>query len=251
MRLRGIVNMRRQKGTRMSLVKAQYDHVLQMFSRVASDYNKVNRAMTLGRHAKWCAEIADLAAPHYNGRLLDIATGTGPIAFAVQKQYPNVNITACDFSESMISIASNRRGAENITWEIADANSLKFKDESFDAVTHGYLLRNVEDVRRVLREQYRVLKRGGRLVILETCPPKGILKFPVSLGIKIIVPMLGLVLARNRAAYRYLAQSTLDFMTPAAVVEVLMRIGFTGISCQRRFFSTHMLLVAEKPEKVT
>ena len=231
----------------MYSASSKHDQVLQTFTVVTPDYDKVNRAMTLGRHAKWCAEVARLAAVPPGGRLLDIATGTGPIAFAARKRYPTAEITACDFSESMIEEASSRPGAEGITWEIADANALPYEDDSFDAITHGYLLRNVDDVEGVLREQYRVLKPGGRIAILETCPPKGILKLPVSIGVKIIVPTLGQVLAKNRASYKYLAQSTLDFMTPDAVAQVMKHIGFVSVGWQRRFLTTHMLLHAAKP----
>lgn len=231
----------------MSNESSKHEQVLATFNKVTPDYDKLNRAMTLGQHAKWCEEVARLAEVPDGGRLLDIATGTGPIAFAARAQHPSAEITACDFSESMLEEASSRPGAGSITWGHADANELRFEDGSFDAVTHGYLLRNVDDVERVLREQYRVLKPGGRVVILETCPPRGLLKFPVSIGVRIVVPLLGQLLAGNRDSYEYLARSTLDFMAPDQVAEIMARIGFTGIRWRRRFLTTHMILRAEKP----
>ncbi|GAA0838409.1 hypothetical protein GCM10009525_48240 [Streptosporangium amethystogenes subsp. fukuiense] len=178
--------------------------------------------------------------------MLDIATGTGVIALAALERYPDSTVHAVDFSERMPAEAARKPGASAITWQYADANELPFGDDSFDAVTHGYLLRNVESVERVLEEQYRVLKPGGRVVILETCPPRGLLRYPVELGIRIVIPLLGRLVARDRQSYAYLQESTLGFMTPQEVSAILRRVGFSSIAWRKRFFGTHMIISAEK-----
>lgn len=216
------------------------------FDRITDYYDLMNRLMTLGRHAAWCREVAAEAKVPPGGSLLDIATGTGVIALAVREQYRHATIHAVDFSERMLAAASGNPGASGITWQYADANALPFPDDSLDAVTHGYLLRNVEDVERVLEEQYRVLKSGGRLVVLETCPPRGPLRHPVELGVRIVIPLLGQVVARDRRSYAYLKESTLGFVTPQAVCAILRRVGFVSIAWRKRFLGTHMIVTAEK-----
>ncbi len=220
--------------------------VRRTFDKVTDYYDRMNRLMTLGRHAAWCRDVAASAAVPPGGSLLDIATGTGVIALAAVERYPNSAVFAVDFSERMLAEAASKPGASAVTWQHADANGLPFADKSFDAVTHGYLLRNVDDVERVLEEQHRVLKPGGRVVMLETCPPRGLLRYPVSLGVRVAVPLLGQVVARDRESYAYLQRSTLGFMTPQEVVAILRRVGFVSIAWKKRFLGTHMIISARK-----
>ncbi|MGV9774665.1 ubiquinone/menaquinone biosynthesis methyltransferase [Streptosporangium sp. NPDC003464] len=220
--------------------------VQRTFNKITDYYDRMNRLMTLGRHAAWCRDVAASANVPSGGSMLDIATGTGVIALAALEKYPDSTIHAVDFSERMLTEAARKPGASAITWQYADANDLPFGDGSFDAVTHGYLLRNVDDVERVLEEQYRVLKPGGRVVILETCPPRGPLRHPVTLGVRVVIPLLGQLVARDRESYAYLQESTLGFMTPKEVVAILRRVGFTSVAWKKMFFGTHMIISARK-----
>ena len=225
----------------------QDSRVQSMFDRVTRSYDKINSLMTMGRHAQWCREVAQRAELTPNGRLLDIATGTGEIALAARRRYPNAEIHGVDFSENMLAEAREKPGAHSIEWEFADAHQLRFEDESFQAVTHGYLLRNVSDVERVLREQYRVLEAGGRVVVLETSPPRGVLKLVLSAGMSVVLPLLGQLLAKDREAYSYLKSSTLDFMSPGEVAEVMERVGFRGIEWSEKYFGTNVIMWGHKP----
>lgn len=224
-----------------------HDGVLETFDGLSRNYDVMNRLMTLDRHRHWCAEVARRAHVPSRGRLLDVATGTGEIARAARQQYPGAEIVATDFSPNMLREAQQLRGAETITWEQADANALPYDDESFDAVTHGYLLRNVDDPEQVLREQFRVLKPGGRVSILETCPPSGIWKFPVSLGMRVVIPTLGTVVAHDRPSYEYLVNSTLGFRSADEVAALMREIGFTSVGRHHAFLTTHMILWGTKP----
>lgn len=218
-----------------------------IFEKVAGYYDKMNTVMTLGRHTRWCREVAALAAPPPGGQLLDIATGTGAIALTAAQRYPTVTVTGVDFSAEMLAHARTKPGAEAVTWRQADAARLPFADETFDAITEGYLLRNVEDLKGVLREQYRVLKGCGRVVVLETCPPTGPLQPLLNWGVRTTIPLLGQVIARDRSSYSYLESSTLTFKSPQDVADVLRELGFQNIGWSTRFLGTNVILWASKP----
>lgn len=217
-----------------------------IFERVAEYYDRMNFILTLGRHERWCREVAARVAPPAGGRLLDIATGTGVIALAVAHRYPDVSVTGVDFSEAMLARAKAKPGADAVGWHHANAADLPFDDESFDGITEGYLLRNVDDLTGVLREQHRILKTGARLVILETCPPSGLFMPVVKWGMRIIVPLLGHAVARDRSSYTYLESSTLAFNSPQYIAEILGGQGFRDIGWRRKFFGTNVILWATK-----
>lgn len=230
-------------------LSARDSRVQAIFERITGHYDTINAAMTLGRHARWCREVARRAQLPPHGRLLDIATGTGEIALAARRRHPEAEITGVDFSENMLAEARRKPGAETITWEFADAHHLRFPDESFDGVTHGYLLRNVSDVERVLREQWRVLKPGGRVVVLETAPPRGALRFAVSAGMSVVLPLLGRLIAKDREAYSYLKTSTLGFMRPDEVAELMRRVGFEDVGYTLKYGGTNVITWARKPQE--
>lgn len=217
-----------------------------IFEKIAGYYDRMNFVMTLGRHERWCAELADRVAPPAGGQVVDIATGTGVIALATARKHPGVRVTGVDFSEEMLTRARTKSGADAIRWLRADAATLPFESESFDGITEGYLLRNVEDLPGVLREQHRILKPGGRVVILETCPPSGLLKPVVDWGVRVIVPLLGQLVARDRSSYTYLESSTLAFAAPERVAEILRGLGFQDIGWHKKFFGTNVILWATK-----
>ncbi|MBL1098449.1 ubiquinone/menaquinone biosynthesis methyltransferase [Streptomyces coffeae] len=218
-----------------------------IFEKIAGYYDRMNFVMTLGRHDAWCREVAARVAPPAGGQLVDLATGTGVIALAAARKYPAATVTGVDFSEEMLRRARTKSGADAVRWRQADAACLPFENESIDGITQGYLLRNVEDLDGVLREQYRVLKPGGRVVILETCPPSGLAKPVVKWGVRTVVPLLGQVVARDRSSYSYLESSTLAFESPRHIAEILSGLGFKGIGWRKKFFGTNVILWATKP----
>ncbi|MFF4778959.1 ubiquinone/menaquinone biosynthesis methyltransferase [Microtetraspora fusca] len=218
-----------------------------IFEKIAGYYDRMNFVMTLGRHGQWCREVAARVAPAAGGQLLDLATGTGVIALEAARRYPAATVTGVDFSEEMLSRAMAKPGADAVRWQHADAARLPFENESFDGITEGYLLRNVEDLDGVLREQYRVLKPGGRIVILETCPPSGLVKPVMEWGVRVLVPLLGQVVARDRSSYSYLESSTLAFKSPQHIAGILRGLGFQNIGWRKKFFGTNVILWAAKP----
>ena len=142
-----------------------------MFERVAARYDLANRIMTLGMDRRWRRLIQDRANLGPHERLLDLATGTGQLAFDARRRAPSEEIVATDLTPRMLDHAQQRPGATSIRWMQLDARDLPFPDSSFDVITHGYLLRYlVDDMQAGLREQWRVLKPGGRLVALDSSP---------------------------------------------------------------------------------
>lgn len=218
------------------------------FNAVARRYDLMNQLMTLNSHQRWCREVAAAATARPGTRYLDLATGTGVIARAIRAIRPGGSVTGADFSESMLEVARATAGGEGITWQFADAHELPFADNEFDAVTHGYLLRNVSDLDKVLNEQFRVLTPGGVMVALESSPPRGILAPFIRAGMRIVIPTLGTVIGRDREAYKYLVDSTLGFLAPEALKARMENAGFTGVQVRPKFMGTNMVWSARKPE---
>ena len=152
--------------------KERSQYVQGMFDRIAERYNIMNRIMTGGQDMKWRRFVIQQAQLPPHGKLLDLATGTGDIAFEALKKTPSAQIIGADFALQMMVVGKRQPQYGNkVGWAGADAMQLPFPNESFDAVVSGYLVRNVIDIPQSLSEQRRVLKPDGRIVILDTSPP--------------------------------------------------------------------------------
>ncbi|ALE93215.1 ubiquinone biosynthesis methyltransferase UbiE [Arthrobacter alpinus] len=217
------------------------------FNGIARRYDLMNKLMTLGSHKRWCRDLAQFASSRSGRSYLDLATGTGVIARAVRELNPCATIIGADFSEAMLEMARQIDGNSSIEWQFADAHELPFADSEFDGVTHGYLLRNVSDLDRVLAEQYRVLKPGGVLAALETSPPSGWLGPFIRLGMRVVVPTLGTLIGRDGEAYKYLVRSTLGFLSPEALRLRFQLAGFQNVQVKPKFMGTNMIWTASKP----
>lgn len=214
--------------------------VQKMFDAIASRYDLMNRVMTLGQDQQWRKFVVGTAGdPGKGGRTLDLATGTGDIAALMAKTYPEAKVVGGDFSLNMLQEAKRRFTDRDIGWHACDANCLPFPDNSFTSVTFGYLLRNVDDAVRVLREVYRVLQPGGKVVCLDTTPPQKNLLYPlVQLYFRIGIPVLGKILADDAAAYAYLTGSTMDFYKAEDLAEVFRQAGFAGVGYRKFMLGT-------------
>jgi len=208
--------------------------VRRMFDAIADRYDLMNRVMTLGFDQSWRRLVVEKANPGAGGALLDLACGTGDIAALAAARHPGSRIVAADFSGNMLQEARRRFPAAAISWLACDANHLPFADGRFAAVTFGYLLRNVGDVAAVLAEVYRVLAPGGRVVCLDTTPPR---RSPVALLVRwhfaLVVPLLGKLLAGNQAAYSYLTGSTMDFYAAEDLAALFRAAGFQAVGYKR------------------
>jgi demethylmenaquinone methyltransferase/2-methoxy-6-polyprenyl-1,4-benzoquinol methylase len=210
-----------------------------MFDRLSSHYDLLNRMMTFGFDSRWRRRVIEKAHLPIGGHLLDVGTGTGDIAFTAIHKEPTVKVTAADFSYGMMKKGRSRPGGNQIPWCSADALQLPFADGSFDAVTSGYLIRNVVNPLRAFQEQFRVLKPGGRVVCLETSPPKQNLLRPlIALHLKVTIPFLGRLVGGNQEAYTYLPDTTRNFMRPDEMVATMQKVGFESVKYNLLMFGT-------------
>lgn len=220
---------------------AKSDYVQDMFGRIAGRYNLMNRLMTFGRDQSWRRFVIHRARLPDYGRLLDLATGTGDIAFEGLHAVPSLQVVGADFSLPMMQVGKAHMLGRYVSWCGADALNLPFPDNSFDAVTSGYLVRNVTDIGRTLREQCRVLKPGGRIVILDSSPPpRNLLRPFILLYLKVVIPLLGRIVGGKQAAdaYRYLPESTQAFKTPEQLAALMREAGFQKVQFRRFMFGT-------------
>jgi demethylmenaquinone methyltransferase/2-methoxy-6-polyprenyl-1,4-benzoquinol methylase len=187
--------------------------------------------MTFGQDQKWRRQAIRQARLPRGGRLLDVGAGTGGLALAALGLDPGARVTAADFTLEMIRIGRQRIKGRPVIWCGADALHLPFGESCFDAVVCGYLLRNVADLNQALAEQVRVVKPGGRVVCLDTCPPARGLLYPlVRFHLGRIIPWLGRLVAGDAAAYAYLPESTINFLTPGRMDTAMRSAGLTGVT---------------------
>jgi demethylmenaquinone methyltransferase / 2-methoxy-6-polyprenyl-1,4-benzoquinol methylase len=199
-----------------------------MFDRIARVYDLMNSLMTAGLHHRWRERAADLAAVGPGGRALDVASGTGDLAIELARRVgPTGTVIGSDFSEAMLDRARQKSSA--VTWEWANALELPYPDGGFDAATVGFGARNFSDLDRGLTELARVVRPGGRVVILEiTTPQRPPLSTFFSVWFDRIVPALG-KLAGDPDAYAYLPSSVKRFPAPDALAGRMAAAGLTDV----------------------
>jgi demethylmenaquinone methyltransferase / 2-methoxy-6-polyprenyl-1,4-benzoquinol methylase len=199
-----------------------------MFDRIAGVYDRMNAVMTAGLHHRWRARAGDLAGVGPGDRALDVATGTGDLAVELARRVaPGGEVVGSDFSERMLELA--RAKAPALRFEQGNALALPYPDDRFDAATVGFGARNFSDLERGLAEMTRVVRPGGRVVVLEITTPH---RPPLSLFYRVwfdrLVPALGR-LAGDEAAYSYLPSSVRRFPGPEGLAEAMARVGLERI----------------------
>ena len=197
------------------------------FDKIARDYDRMNRLMTLGLDCRWRKR----AVRGLKGEVLDVACGTGDMAVSLVER--GCTVTGVDISEEMLAIA--RQKSPIVTFMIADAEHLPFPDASFDAVTCAFGVRNFVHLEQGLNEMLRVLKPGGQLVVLELATPDSPLVKPFyNLYTRRIIPWLGSRIAGNREAYTYLPASIERFPKGDAFLEKIRNSQFPILNCRQR-----------------
>jgi demethylmenaquinone methyltransferase/2-methoxy-6-polyprenyl-1,4-benzoquinol methylase len=220
-----------------------------MFSRIAPRYDLMNRLMTAGQDIRWRREVIRRAELPFNGNLLDVGAGTGDLAQEALQQNPDSHVVAFDLTLEMMRLGRRRRGRDircregkahiKLEWSAGDAQLLPFNEAEFDAVVSGFLIRNVIDVRMVLDEQYRVLKPGGRMIILDTTRPiHNPLSPVINFHLGVVIPILGRALANDKEAYAYLNSSTQKFLLAEQLASRMVAAGFVAVGFRRLMLGT-------------
>jgi demethylmenaquinone methyltransferase/2-methoxy-6-polyprenyl-1,4-benzoquinol methylase len=199
-----------------------------MFDRIASVYDLMNSVMTAGLHHRWRSRAADLAAVGPGDRALDVATGTGDLALEMKRRVgPGGEVVGSDFSERMLELARQKAG--DVSFEHGNALELPYDDDSFDAATVGFGARNFSDLPQGLREMTRVVRPGGRVVVLEiTTPQRPPLSWFFGLWFDRLVPLLGKA-AGDPEAYSYLPSSVRRFPDARGLGAAMAAVGLVDV----------------------
>jgi demethylmenaquinone methyltransferase/2-methoxy-6-polyprenyl-1,4-benzoquinol methylase len=224
--------------------KAHY--VQGIFTRIAFRYDLMNRLMSAGQDRAWRRMAVRLAALPPGGRLLDLGCGTGDMAIEALRQYPGRHVLALDFTLAML-LTGRKRAKGPQDWTAGDALRLPLPDKVFDAVVSAFLLRNVADIQQSLKEMYRVLKTGGRVVILDATRPGHSFFTPlVRVYLHIIIPLMGRVITGQADAYTYLPDSMEKFVRAEELVVRMASAGFHEVMFRRFNFGSMAIYWAVK-----
>lgn len=205
-----------------------------VFSSVASKYDIMNDLMSMGIHRLWKDAMMDWLAPRPGQKLLDVAGGTGDVAFRFLKRAPGAEATVCDMTEPMLLAGQKRAEAEDmasrLSWVVGDAMALPFADNSFDVYTISFGIRNVTRIADALAEAFRVLRPGGRLMVLEFSQiPNDLMQAVYDAYSFNVIPVMGQVVAGDRDSYQYLVESIRKFPNQELFASMIREAGFEQV----------------------
>ena len=218
-----------------------------MFNDISSRYDQINKMMTLNMDKNWRKIVYNLSMQDNPSKIIDIATGTGDIALSFAND--DVQVIGVDNASMMLDIA-NTKVAEmpNVKFQLEDAENMNFEDNTFDVATVGFGVRNFEDLNKGLSEIKRVLKPGKKLIILETAIPSFfIFRLGYFLYTKLVVPILGRMIAKNQQAYQYLSTSAEHFPHGKEFQLILEKAGFENIKIKSLSLGIVNIYYASKP----
>ena len=232
-------------------VAGKKEQVEEMFDTISGNYDGLNRVISLGSDVKWRKKVVKLVAEITPNSILDIATGTGDLALKFAQKIPAGRIVGLDLSEGMLAVARKKakHSTETQTVEFitGDSEALPFEDDTFDAITVSFGIRNFENLEKGLSEIKRVLTPGGRFVILETSVPT---KFPWKQGYFMytrgVLPVIGRVFSKDKVAYKYLCESASVFPFGEELNNILRKIGFIGVENRPQTFGVATIYIATK-----
>lgn len=180
-----------------------------MFASIANKYDILNDLLSLGMHRIWKNKLIKLSKPYKNSKILDLATGTGDIAFRYAKT--SKNVIGVDLTPEMIEIAKKRSKSDNPTFEVGDILNLRFNDNQFDIISISFGIRNVDDIGLALKEMHRILTKHGKIAIMEFGQAKPPISYFFNIYSKYIIPLIGKIISKDSNAYTYLPESSAKF----------------------------------------
>ena len=222
----------------------------EMFDSISKEYDFINNLITFGSHKKWKKQIVDISKKNKPKQILDLATGTADIAIELTS-IENCKITGLDISSKMLDIGKTKINKlklnSNISLEQGDAENLKYNDGTFDVVTIGYGVRNFTNLKNSLNEIYRVLKKDGLLIILETSlPTNPLMSFFYNIHTKFYVRLIGKIFSNNSNAYNYLESSAKIFPHGENFKKILQKVNFKDIRSKIKLFGASTIYIAKK-----
>jgi demethylmenaquinone methyltransferase/2-methoxy-6-polyprenyl-1,4-benzoquinol methylase len=226
------------------------EQVTKMFDAISNEYDGLNRVISFGIDVKWRNKVVEIVGKTNPDSILDIATGTGDLVINLAKTKAS-KIVGLDISDGMLEVGRKKieklQLNNTIEMVLADSEKMPFDDNSFDAITVAFGVRNFEDLEKGLAEIYRVLKVGGIFVVLETSVPT---KTPFKQGYqfyaKNILPLIGKLFSKDKVAYQYLSDSAASFPYGQAFNNILHKIGFIGIENKPQTFGVASIYIAKK-----
>src|SRR5690606_24287928 len=227
--------------------KAQVE---KMFDNISGNYDGLNRVISFGIDVKWRKKVIELVKATSPDSVLDIATGTGDLAISMTETNAS-RIVGLDISEGMLAVGRKKIREKGLSERIemiqADSESLPFEDNTFDAITVAFGIRNFETLEKGLAEILRVLKPIGLFVILETSVPT---KFPFKQGYffhtRVILPLIGKLFSKDKVAYSYLSESAASFPYGEELNNILRKIGFISVEDKPQTFGVATIYTATK-----
>jgi demethylmenaquinone methyltransferase/2-methoxy-6-polyprenyl-1,4-benzoquinol methylase len=225
--------------------------VEQMFDTISGNYDGLNKVISLGSDIRWRKKVIKMVLAGQPKRILDIATGTGDLAIQFAKLTTTSEIIGLDISEGMLAVARKKTAGANLANRVsfvkADSEALPFEDDSFDAITVSFGIRNFESLETGLSEIYRVLRPKGLFVILETSVPS---RFPWKQGYyaytRGVLPLVGKIFSKDKVAYQYLSESAAIFPHGPALNNILTKIGFIEVKNNPQTFGVATIYSATK-----
>lgn len=227
------------------------DQVKDMFDSIAPAYDFMNRAMTFGIDKTWRKIAVNILKKQNPKTLLDVATGTGDLAFLLHKVIKPDQITGIDLSSQMLSIAeikAKKVGLENsIKFEQGNCLELKYQDNCFDAITVAYGVRNFENLRKGYSEMFRVLNTNGTLCVIElSTPPNSFIKWIYDFYTKYLIPFVGKLISKDKRAYAYLPESIAAVPQGNDMLEIMQEAGFKNCYFKRLTFGVCTIYIGKK-----
>lgn len=226
------------------------EQVAKMFDTISENYDGLNRVISFGIDVKWRKKVVAIVGENNPKQILDIATGTGDLAIMMASLNPD-KITGLDISAGMLEVGKQKIAKANLSDKIkmivGDSENMPFKDETFDAITVSFGVRNFAHLDKGLTEIKRVLKPGGKLVILETSVPT---KFPYKQGYRfhtsVLLPIIGKLFSKDKVAYSYLSESANSFPFGEKFNNILLKNGFTTATNKPVTFGVASIYTATK-----
>jgi len=226
------------------------EQVTKMFDTISGEYDGLNRVISFGIDIKWRKKVVDIVKATNPDNVLDIATGTGDLAINLAETSAK-KIIGLDISSGMLDVGKQKIKAKNLDQKIdmviGDSENMPFDDNTFDAITVAFGVRNFETLENGLKDILRVLKPGGIFVILETSVPT---KFPFKQGYqfhsKVILPTVGKLFSKDKTAYKYLSESANAFPYGEALNNILRKIGFSNVTDMPQTFGVATIYKAFK-----